>query len=156
MKYVINKILLLAFILVAVSCTDLRKVSVTSYDIVDFKAHGFRAATVELELGLNNGTGGFEITDVEGEVTKDGTVYGRFEASPIKVNPRTNGKYSTKVKLILDPEISLLEILPLLKKDNLEDIRINGEVRLDPDRGSKKRLKFRNQTIPNIAQYLNL
>ena len=152
------KILLLISLFSFGSCADYKKIELTSVDITSVKMKGFRKVISDLELGINNPAKGFTITDIKGEVTKDEVCCGTFNLSPIRLEGKTEDKYDTTIEVLVSPDISILKLLELVRGADFDEFRLNGEADVRFKCGVKKKIKFKDEPIPNldISQLIKL
>lgn len=142
--------LVVALMVVAASCVDINDIEITSFKINSVIPKGLKSVSGTVSVGVNNGTKGFTISDIEGTIYRNGTDIGTFTADPVTVEAKTSATYKVTGVLNLNSNISVLEILALAADFNAEEFTVSVSAKFDVKGGVSKRVELEKVPVKKV------
>lgn len=118
-------VLLIASLFLA-GCGKISDIHLTNYKIASVSPVGLRGLDVALDLGIDNPSLQFTVSDITAELFRDGKSIGTY-ASPdqVLVKSKTVAEYRVTGRIMLSDGVSLMQVLGYLSKFNVEEYSIS-------------------------------
>ena len=150
----IRLITALVLCVVATGCRALRnvdKIAVTSVGIQSVNPTSSRSAEAVLLLEIDNPSLSFTASDINGTLKYKDKVMGTFTAGKLPVIGRTKQVYELPCTARLAENVSVLELMRLVAKRDLEGATADVDVHVELGKLGKT-LKFRNMDLKELMQ----
>jgi len=156
-----NRILKSLFLAVSVvvlstlftGCGAVKKVDdieVTSVNLKSFSPNGLKAVDAILEIGVDNPTFAFKLSDIEGIVYYNGDEIATYAGGPISVKAKSSDLYELPCSLKLSPSFSLFTIVKIVSNGNLEGLTTDVKAKASLKNGLSKTFKYEDMPIQDL------
>ena len=144
----VNRLLpLLIAGLVLGGCGKISEIHLTNYKVASVSPVGLRALDVAVDLGIDNPSLQFTVSDVVVELFRLDSSMGTFKmADPILVKPKTVANYSLKGRLALSDGVSLVQAMGYAARFKQEEYSLSYEARVTLKGGGH--ITLRKNKIP--------
>ncbi|MCD8313162.1 MAG: hypothetical protein LUC24_03290 [Bacteroidales bacterium] len=151
----ILKIFVLALTLASLAgCVNYSEIELTSFNVTSINTANLKDITGKLQIGVDNRTTAFTVSDVEVLLYRNGTLIGTLIADPVKVAGKTKDTYTVPAALTVS-NISILEILAIVRNFDAEQYTIDISGKVKAKGGVKQKISFKNikaSKLINMAQ----
>lgn len=152
----ISVLLVLTLMLSVLSgCSGIRKmkdIKITSVGVKYFVPTSMRSGEGVLTLGIDNPAMDFTISDVDGVVRRGERPLGYLTAGELNLKAKSSETYELPCTATLADGVSVVEILTLASKKDLEDLAADINLRLTLPNGIGKTLTFNDLDLKNLAK----
>lgn len=153
---IISVFLSLALLLPVLSgCSGIRKmkdVKITSVGVKYFVPTSMKSGEGVLTLGIENPAMDFTISDVDGVVRKGERPLGYLTAGELNLKAKSSEVYELPCTATLAEGVSVVEILTLASKKDLEGLSADINLRLTLPNGMGKTLTFNDLDLKNLTK----
>ena len=130
--------------LMAASC-NVSKISLESAGVkyvVPTSMHSFDAM---LQLEVNNPSVTFRVQEVDGLIKVDGEPFAKFTTGELLVEGKQTLCYELPARVVLEPGVSVLELLKLCSRRSLDGIKADVNMKVSGKNGTLKApLKYKD------------
>lgn len=152
---IIIVVALLAMTLLSSGCMKLKQVSVTSVELDSVNPKGFRAAVVNLNVGVHNPAARITLSDISGELLISGKVIGKVAMPPVVLDAKTDSTYRLTPELSFADGVSMLQVLTLAgKHSTLDQATANLYVTVKVKGGIVKKVKMEDVPVKELMEYV--
>lgn len=152
----ISVLLVLTLMLSVLSgCSGIRKmkdIKITSVGVKYFVPTSLKSGEGVLTLGIDNPAMDFTISDVDGVVRRGERPLGYLTAGKLNLKAKSSETYELPCTATLADGVSVVEILTLASKKDLEDLAADINLRLTLPNGIGKTLIFNDLDLKNLAK----
>lgn len=113
---------------------------------------GFRTFNIMLVTEIDNPACQLTLQDVSGQIVNSGTIIGSYAVDPVILKAKSLDKYHVRLVLTLAKEITILDVMSLMKADVIKKCTVDVEAKVALKNGISKRLVYKD--IP-IGNYMN-
>ena len=146
---------ILAMTLLSSGCAKLNQVSVTSVEVASVNPKSFRAAVVNLNVGVHNPATRITLSDISGELLVSGKVIGRVAMPPVVLAAKTDSTYRLTPELSFADGVSMLQVLNLAgKHSTLDQATANIYVTIKVKGGIVKKVKKEDVPVKELMEYI--
>lgn len=138
----------LAVTLLSSSCTSSfrKKVHIQSYGVKYVVPTSARTADVMLQVGVENETVGFSVTDIHGVIKMDQDSIATFTAQDVALKGKSTEVYDVPVQAELCEGVSIIRILLMVGAGETEGLSADVDARV-AKAGISKRFSVRDKKI---------
>lgn len=138
----------LAVTLLSSSCASSfrKKVHIQSYGVKYVVPTSARTADVMLQVGVENETVGFSVTDIHGVIKMDQDSIATFTAQDVALKGKSTEVYDVPVQAELCEGVSIIRILLMVGAGETEGLSADVDARV-AKAGISKRFSVRNKKI---------
>ena len=111
---------------------------------------GLRSVVVAIAVEVDNPASQVKLSDIEGTVFHSGKVFGRVSVDPFVLEARSLETYHLDAVLTLDGDISLLDLMSLLKGNVIEECTIDFYAKASLKGGVSKKLEFKQLPLKEL------
>ena len=137
-------------LMMAGGCASVREIDVTSCEVESVSPLGLRALECTLALGIHNPAMEFTVRDISGSVKSNDRKMVNFSGGPIYVEPRSDLVYSVPCKISIDADLTLFDVLALLKDKDSGGYVADVEVTVSLKNGLKKTFAYKDIPLQEI------
>ena len=113
---------------------------------------GLRSVAVTIAVEVDNPASQVKLSDIEGTVCHSGKVFGRVTVDPFVLEARSLETYHLAAVLTLDGDISLLDLMSLLKGNVIEESTIDFYAKASLKGGVSKKLEFKQLPLKELYE----
>lgn len=136
-------------------CSGLSKVKdikVTSCGLESYSLKGLRSIDAVLAVGIDNPTFAFKVMDVSGVVKYNGEDFATYTADTVSVDKKCSKVYDMPCTATLNDGISLMKLMQIVKKGNLEGFTTDVTVTVKLKSGAGKTFRFKNIDLKKMTE----
>ncbi|MBQ3723566.1 MAG: hypothetical protein II851_07650 [Bacteroidales bacterium] len=142
----------LAILVLAVGCGKFKEIEVTSFQVESFSPNGMRAVDAVALVGVHNPTVGFTISDLKGTVRDGENEIAYLEGAPVTVEKKSDKEYVLPCTVTLSENLSLFQILSLLKNMDFEGCVVDLSALVTLNNGLKKTLVYNDIPVKDLME----
>lgn len=154
-KNILRILMLTVLLSVLSACSGISKlkdVKITSVGVKYFVPTSLKSGEGVLTLGIDNPAMDFTISDVDGVVRRGERPLGYLTAGKLNLKAKSSETYELPCTATLADGVSVVEILTLASKKDLEDLAADINLRLTLPNGIGKTLTFNDLDLKNLAK----
>ena len=136
-------------------CSGLSKVKdikVTSCGLESYSLKGLRSVDAVLAVGIDNPTFAFKVMDVSGTVKYNGEDFATYTADTVSVEKKCSKVYDMPCTATLNDGISLMKLMQIVKKGNLEGFTTDVTATVELKSGTGKTFRFKNIDLKKMTE----
>jgi len=152
MHKVLRIISIIIAVAVALSCTKIDDIKVTSCGLESFKPHGFRSADAVLAIGIDNPAMAFKVSDLIGIVKYNGEPFAYYSAEELEVQKKSSKVYNLPCEAALAEGVSVTRLLPLLRGGSLEGYTTDIVANVSLKNGMGKQLTYKDLKLKDLLE----
>lgn len=133
-------------------CSKYRQIRPVSANVESLMPSGLRSAVATVAVEVDNPASQVKLSDIEGVVFHSGKVFGRVTVDPFVLEARSLETYHLNAVLTLDGDVSLLDLMSLLKGNVMEECTIDFHVKASLKGGVSKKLEFRQLPLKELYE----
>ena len=154
-KILIETLLALSVIMIS-GCGKIEDIRITSARLVQITPSGLRGVKAIVEVGVDNPSMTFTVSDISGTVYYKGARYVDFEAAePIVVKKKTSELHTVEVDGRVSDGVSLLSVLSLARNFDMNQVSVDIEASVKA-KGIKKKISLKQVPLNKLAGKIKL
>lgn len=130
MKRLIHILSLCVAVVLTASCISLDNVKITRATIDNIRPTGLRSVNISISLEVRNDGPAISVSEAKGTLFAADRAMGSFSIEPVAIAPRQTAWNRLDCSIRLDDNISLLEIIPLIRSGRISDFTVSYEASL--------------------------
>lgn len=142
----------LAILVLAAGCNKFKEIEVTSFEVQSFSPNGLRSVDAVALVGVYNPTVGFTISELKGTVRDGDHVIAYLEGAPVTVEKKSDLVYELPCSVTLDENLSLFQVLSLLKSMDFEGCVVDLSALVTLKNGLKKTLEYNDIPVKDLMK----
>ena len=123
-----------------------------SAGIENIVPEGFRKVVVYMAVEIDNPASQLLISDIEGNVSRFGTILGKFTVDPVMLKARTLDRYSMRMTVTLAEGMSVLSLMSLANAKALEECAVDVRAKVALKNGISKKLEYEGIPLANFVK----
>lgn len=146
-------ILLMVVLLLSLSgCSKFKQIRPVSAGIENIVPEGFRKVVVYMAVEIDNPASQLLISDIEGNVSRFGTILGKFTVDPVMLKARTLDRYSMRMTVTLAEGMNVLSLMSLANVKALEECAVDVRAKVALKNGISKKLEYEGIPLANFVK----
>lgn len=139
-------------------CTSLTKsfegIKPTTFDLVSVSPRGLSALDAVIEIGVENPTIGFTVSDLNGLIKMHGDSCMVVTAEPFKVKGHSNEKYQIPLQGALAGNFNPFQLLTVMTTRNLDAFTVDVSARVTLAGGIGKNIEYKDLKVSSMIDKL--
>lgn len=139
---------LIAAVLLALAvcqgCARFKEIRIVSCGVESVLVKGFKGASAVLSVEVDNPATALTLSDIRGTLNMDGTALATFSAGDMELEKKAVTECSLPVEMSIAGGVSLMELLPMVRNLDLNDVTVDFSLKVKVKNGISRRLEFRD------------
>ena len=132
-------------------CGKIREVRVGDYNVDSVSLDGRRVEAV-ISVTVDNPAKQIRISDVKGTIYLEDREMAVFEAEPVILEGKSEGKYPLECGFALADGLSIMKFMALAASSDMDAVTADLEARVKVKGGIKKKIRFRNVPLKELIK----
>ena len=150
--YPIRLLVLLTILVLTAGCNKFKEIDVTSFQVESFAPRGLRAVDAVVSIGVHNPTVAFTISDLVATVRDANGTLAILEGGPVSVAKKSDQTYQVPCSVALGENLSLFQVLNLLKSKALDDCVVDVSALVTLSNGLRKTLVYNDIPVRDLLE----
>lgn len=133
-------------------CSRYKQIRPVSAQLESIMPSGLRSVAAVVAIVVDNPAGQVALSEIEGVLSRSGKVFGRVAVDPFILEARSLETYSLKAVLTLDGDVTLIDVMSLLKGNAFEDFTVDLHAKASLKGGASKRLAFEDLPLKELYE----
>ena len=133
-------------------CSKYKQIRPVSAELESIVPGGFRSVSATLAVEIDNPAGQVRLSEIEGIVSRSGKVFGRVAVDPFILEARSLEKYRLNAVLSLDGDVTLIDVMSLLKGKAVEEITVDLHAKVSLKGGASKRVALEDLPLKELYE----
>ena len=133
-------------------CSKFKQIRPVSASVESIVPTGLRSVAAVVAVEIDNPAAQLALSEIEGVIYHSGKVFGRVALDPFILEARSLETYHLDAVLTLDGDISLLDLMSLLKGNVIEECTIDFYAKASLKGGVSKKLEFKQLPLKELYE----